>query len=70
MRADLQNAKKTSESGNITKPGYSVTHGIQCFAVAQRTTTLKGIERLEYQGLLPDKASGPNSSIKSLRYAA
>jgi hypothetical protein len=28
MRADLQNAKKTSESGNITKPGYSVTHGI------------------------------------------
>jgi hypothetical protein len=29
MRADLQNAKKTSESGNITKPGYSVTHGIK-----------------------------------------
>jgi hypothetical protein len=29
MRADLQNAKKTSESGNITKPGYSVTHGIE-----------------------------------------
>jgi hypothetical protein len=33
MRADLQNTKKTSESGNITKPGYSVTHGIALFEI-------------------------------------
>jgi hypothetical protein len=51
MRADLQNAKKTSESGNITKPGYSVTHGIQVVIsrkpnaiTTTTTTTLKDAE--------------------------
>jgi len=31
---------------------------IQRFAVAQRTTTLKGMERLECQGLKPGEAAG------------
>ena len=51
------------------------THGVwrcqtsvlQRFAVAQRTTTLKGMERLECQGLEPGEAAGLNSSVKSLQ---